>query len=105
MKAETKYTLVTALWRFVVFWIYCVLGALAFMAIEGGNNTDNDRSLYEQIKKNLTAKYGINETTFDQLTEELEAATQHLVIDSDDWSFGNSLYFAETIVTTIGMYD
>ena len=105
MKAGTKHKLLIALCRNLVFWIYCICGALIFMAIEGnsGDADDESGSLYKQIKKNLTAKYNIYETAFDELTRELKHASQFLYSDRSDWSFGNSMLFVQSIITTIGV--
>lgn len=104
MKPETKHKLLTALCRTIFYWVYSIFGALIFMAIErnDADSSKNDKSLYEEIKRNLTAQYNINETAFDEVTRKLEEASQVLYTDRSDWSFGNSLLFVQSIVTTIG---
>ena len=81
-----------------------MVGALLFMVIEGGEKKGAHSELtIDDIKRNFVSSYNVSESDFEIFLYAVRNSTyfQHRYAKIP-WSFGNSLYFAVILITTIG---
>lgn len=87
--------------RVTIFFVYLVVGAAIFQALEH----DNQKSNYGrkvQIRQNIQNKYNISEIDFKQWMDTYKANMQFQGGEEVEWTFGNSFLFAAVTITTIG---
>ena len=91
--------------KITIYLIVLFVGAAVFMKLERANNDSTSGILQTtKLKQRLLDKYNVT------LTElgELEAAFKQEISDKEEadrlsrWTYGNSVFFAFTIMTTIG---
>ena len=87
-----------------LLFLFCLLvGAAIFSSLEYVEHPSNEEPKLDIIKRNLTLKYNITDHEISTLLEtakrEEEEASRGL-----EWNFSNSMFFAVTVVTTIGKY-
>ena len=91
--------------KILIFTIVLLVGAAVFMVLERGNGEVTEgKSNATKLKESLAEKYNISssdlsllETAFAQESN-ARAETERL----SRWTYGNSVFFAFTIMTTIG---
>jgi len=84
--------------------VYLIAGATIFKFLEADNGIQ-EREDYHRIKIEMQLRYGINDTSFNEFIRRIKFAvddgySEHS--DFDRWSFFGALFFAATVVTTIG---
>ncbi|XP_065170287.1 potassium channel subfamily K member 1-like isoform X2 [Atheta coriaria] len=92
----------------IVYIGYLCLGAVIFRTIEIPHGKEIARK-FEHIKSEfLLANAGVSDEDLERFIAEVVAASNrgisalHNVTDEPNWSFGQSLFFSGTVVTTIG---
>lgn len=89
--------------RVSLFFVYLVVGAAIFQALEHENQKNNyERKLH--IRQNIKNKYNISESDFRQWMDTHKANMQNQGSEEVEWTFGNSFLFAAVTITTIGEY-
>lgn len=93
--------------KIAIYVIVLLIGAAVFMELERvKNDSTSGTSRAAKIKESLVEKYNI---TLKDLME-LEASFEQEASDRENaerlsrWTYGNSVFFAFTIMTTIGKY-
>lgn len=87
--------------RIVLFFLYLVVGAAIFQALEH----DTQKLNYERkqrIRHRIQAKYNMTTNDIRDWTDTYKANMQFQGDDELEWNFGNSFLFAAVTVTTIG---
>ena len=93
--------------KITVCMIVLLVGAAVFMELERENDSTGETSQATILKQSLAEKYNMSLT---DLTD-LEAAFEQERSNKEEaerlgrWTYGNSLFFAFTIMTTIGNFD
>jgi potassium channel subfamily K member 1 len=96
------------LYLIVFYIIYLFLGASIFDALESPNEARIIRSLNEYVKQFSQAHKCINETELNYFMREISQANEkgvpalRNVSKDQNWSFGQSVFFAGSVLTTIG---
>jgi potassium channel subfamily K member 1 len=96
------------LFLLVFYVIYLFLGASIFDALESPNEARIIRSLNEYVKQFSQAHKCLNETDLNNFMREISQANEkgvsalHNVSKDQNWSFGQSVFFAGSVLTTIG---
>ena len=88
--------------RFLVFSIYCLIGAAVFQAVEQKHEEQlSKRKPLEVLRENLSMKYNISSEDFKNI---IESVAQGLTAERshNDWNLPNSLFFVVITLTTIG---
>ena len=99
-----KKDLKTLLIRFLLVVVYCLLGAAIFYAIEH-KDEDEDKikhrkdQLFNTTKTKIMRRFGINETEFDILAENIVQAKSHTPLQ---WTFTRGIDLCWQTITTIG---
>ena len=93
--------------KIAIYVVVMLVGAAVFMELERGKNEKTSTiSQATKIKDSLVEKYNISLTDL----QTLEEAFRQQASDKEDqerlsrWTYGNSVFFAFTIMTTIGEY-
>ena len=90
--------------------IYLIVGGAIFVALEAPEeqqrilNTEMSR---DAIIQNLTETYNLTREEIDAIISRFTVACDSDLLVPDTariWNFGNAIFFASTVVTTIGMY-
>lgn len=88
-----------------IYMVVMLVGAAVFMELERGkNDTSSGISWATKIKDSLVEKYNMSLTDL----ERLEEAFRQEISDKEEqdrlsrWTYSNSVFFAFTIMTTIG---
>lgn len=91
--------------RTTIFFIYLLIGAIIFHYLESDNSL-KERQKFIEIKVQMKTQYGINETAFNDFIGKVKDAIDdgyYRFPGFDRWSIFGSLFFAATVVTTVGM--
>ena len=86
-----------------LFFSYILLGALIFQALEA-KNEDNERMDMTMTKEKFKKKYNISEEDMKNFMKKIEEVVDHGYSEEwvRRWSLLGSVFFAGTVVTTIG---
>ena len=93
----------TALYLFLLWVIYLIVGVLIFRAVEHDDNKKPEKTkeqLLETLKDDVTAKYNMSEAEFNSIVQQIEAASSSNA--GPEWSYPESLSFVIQLITTIG---
>ncbi|KAL9966231.1 hypothetical protein ACROYT_G024277 [Oculina patagonica] len=93
----------TLLFLFLIWLIYLTIGMLIFRAVEHDGDKKPEKTkeqLLEKLKLNITAKYNMSKTDFDNLVQKIEEASSSNA--GPEWSYAESMSFVIQLVTTIG---
>lgn len=95
MKRQNVRTLALIICTF----IYLLVGAAVFDALESKKETTQKKKVYDR-KQELRNKYNLTKLNFDELEEVVLQLKPHKA--GLQWKFAGSFYFAITVITTIG---
>lgn len=93
----------TLLYLSLVWVIYLTIGVIIFRAVEHDDDKEpvkTKEQLLESIKLNVTAKYNMSESEFNNIVQQIETASSSNA--GPEWSYHESLAFVIQLVTTIG---
>ena len=95
----------TLVLRVLIIVIYMCLGALVFCAIE---YRFKDTTIWKRktrlIKSRLVIKYNVSVQELERFEQAIEKRMLERKEEHKEWNYYQSLYFASTVTTTIGMY-
>ena len=89
----------------VVYFLYIVGGCLLFATLEQGMEEDIKNSIDQRKKDFVTAHPGLTESDLEKLIDDIMfrgISPKRSDLNNSNWSFGQSLLFTVTVVTTIG---
>ena len=96
------------LYLFLLWLVYLTTGVFIFRAAEHTVKHDDNEEpektkeqLLEKIKLDVTAKYNMSEAEFNNIVQQIEAASSSNGA-GPEWSYHESLSFVIQLVTTIG---
>ena len=90
--------------------LYLLIGAAIFVALEAPDELQRISRIQatrEAIRNNISMTYNITAKEVEAIIERFSAACQSDLLVSDTtriWEFGTAVFFATTVVTTIGEY-
>lgn len=89
--------------RCSVFIVYLLIGAAAFQALECVQE-HKEVHMIEASKLRMRRVYNINDTDLEKFILEVKQAVNdgYFDVDFDRWSFFGSIFFAASVLTTIG---
>ena len=90
------------LFLFLIWVVYITIGVFIFKAVEGSDDivTEKTNAELEKLKQNVTANYNMSESEFDNIVQQIQAATSSS--SGPEWSYTNTLSFIIQLLTTIG---
>ncbi|XP_057306657.1 potassium channel subfamily K member 2-like [Hydractinia symbiolongicarpus] len=89
--------------RTLIFTAYLLVGAAIFRMIESRTGIE-EKNDFDQIKQDIIDTYGINNSVLEIFIDRVRSAEAegYWDVDFERWSFFGSLFFAATVLTTIG---
>lgn len=94
----------TLLYLSLLWLIYLTVGVFIFRAVEHDGDRKPDKTeeqLLEKIKLNITAKYNMTESEFDNIVQQIETASSSSNV-GPEWNYHEAVSFVIQLVTTIG---
>lgn len=88
------------------YFVYILMGAIIFQALESKNELFERQSMHEE-RRLFQAKFNISDADMDEFLAKVEDIVDHGFNKNwvERWSLMGSLFFAGTVVTTIGEFS
>lgn len=93
----------TLLYLFLLWLIYLLIGVFIFRAVEHDGEKEPDETeeaQLEKVKLNIMAKYNMSESEFNNIVQQIEAASSSNA--GPEWNYHEAVSFVIQLVTTIG---